>query len=227
VAEAWYQVRKKIGDMRHTLPPGVQGPFSTTNSATFITIFALTGDGFDLAWALRRGRPHGPRTAAGAGREEDRADRRAGRKDLHRGLARQAGDAGANPLAIFEALRRQNAMTPAGRYETPSDRVRLRVSGALRQRRQHPRDRHPGGRPAVPARRHRHRHRGFADPPHAAHARRRAQDAIGIGMVMNKGGDVIRLGDRCMSKPSACSRICRWASICTSSPTSRRSSDSR
>ena len=27
VAETWYQVRKKIGDMRHTLPQGVQGPF--------------------------------------------------------------------------------------------------------------------------------------------------------------------------------------------------------
>jgi multidrug efflux pump len=32
----FYQVRKKVGDIRHTLPAGIQGPFSTTNSATFL-----------------------------------------------------------------------------------------------------------------------------------------------------------------------------------------------
>jgi multidrug efflux pump subunit AcrB len=47
-------VRKKIGDMRHTLPQGVLGPFINDEFGdTFITIYALTGDGFDLA-ALRR-----------------------------------------------------------------------------------------------------------------------------------------------------------------------------
>jgi multidrug efflux pump subunit AcrB len=54
VPETWYQVRKKIGDMRHTLPQGVLGPFINDEFGdTFITIYALTGDGFDLA-ALRR-----------------------------------------------------------------------------------------------------------------------------------------------------------------------------
>jgi hypothetical protein len=36
---------------------------------------------------------------------------------------------GLNPLAIVDALQKQNAMSPAGFYETPSDRVRIRVSG--------------------------------------------------------------------------------------------------
>jgi multidrug efflux pump subunit AcrB len=54
VPETWYQVRKKIGDMRHTLPQGVLGPFINDEFGdTFITIYALTGDGFDLA-ALRQ-----------------------------------------------------------------------------------------------------------------------------------------------------------------------------
>lgn len=33
IPELWYQVRKKISDIHHSLPPGIQGPFSTTNSA--------------------------------------------------------------------------------------------------------------------------------------------------------------------------------------------------
>ena len=49
VPEAWYQVRKKIGDIRHTLPAGIQGPFINDEfGETFINILALTGDGFDL-----------------------------------------------------------------------------------------------------------------------------------------------------------------------------------
>jgi multidrug efflux pump subunit AcrB len=68
--------------------------------------------------------------------------------------------------------------------------------------------------------------RGFADPP-TPRMRVQGQDAIGIGIAMNKGGDVIRLGDSCTPKPGACSSSCRWESTCTSWPTSRRSSASR
>jgi len=54
VPEAWRQVRKKLDDIRHTLPSGVQGPFPNEEFGDVqIHIFALTGDGFDLA-ALRR-----------------------------------------------------------------------------------------------------------------------------------------------------------------------------
>ena len=54
VPDAWYQVRKKLNDIRQTLPAGVQGPFPNDEFGDVqINIFALTGDGFDLA-ALRR-----------------------------------------------------------------------------------------------------------------------------------------------------------------------------
>ena len=46
----WYQVRKKIGDIRHTLPQGVVGPFFNDEFGdTFGNIYALTGEGFDYA----------------------------------------------------------------------------------------------------------------------------------------------------------------------------------
>jgi len=50
VAQSWYQVRKKIGDIRGTLPPGVQGPyFNDEFGDTYGSIFALSGDGFTYA----------------------------------------------------------------------------------------------------------------------------------------------------------------------------------
>ena len=54
VPQVWYSVRKKIGDMRHTLPPGVQGPFFNDEFGdVFGVIYALeTGPGF--SWAERK-----------------------------------------------------------------------------------------------------------------------------------------------------------------------------
>ncbi|HAF90537.1 MAG TPA: multidrug transporter AcrB, partial [Pseudomonas sp.] len=44
IPELWYQIRKKIGDIRHTLPPGVIGPFFNDEfGTTFGNIYALTG----------------------------------------------------------------------------------------------------------------------------------------------------------------------------------------
>ena len=47
VPDLWYQARKKIGDIRQTLPQGVQGPFFNDEFGdTYSLIFALTSDGF-------------------------------------------------------------------------------------------------------------------------------------------------------------------------------------
>ncbi|MBR7518418.1 efflux RND transporter permease subunit, partial [Mycobacterium tuberculosis] len=47
VPDVWYQVRKKIGDIRHTLPQGTQGPFFNDEFGdTFGNLYAITGDGF-------------------------------------------------------------------------------------------------------------------------------------------------------------------------------------
>src|SRR3569623_1899580 len=54
VPDVWYQVRKKLGDIKQTLPEGVQGPmYNDEFGATFGNLFAFTSDGFDYA-DLRR-----------------------------------------------------------------------------------------------------------------------------------------------------------------------------
>ena len=83
IPDLWYQIRKKIGDIRHTLPADIQGPFFNDEfGTTFGNIYALTGQGFDYAPGWHRARTSG------------RADRPAGRKDLDRAFQRQAGGAG-------------------------------------------------------------------------------------------------------------------------------------
>ena len=48
--DLWYQIRKKVTDIRHTLPPGVLGPFFNDEFGTnFGNIYALSGEGFDYA----------------------------------------------------------------------------------------------------------------------------------------------------------------------------------
>jgi multidrug efflux pump len=48
VPDLYYQVRKKIGDIRHTLPAGIQGPFFNDEYGdVFGNIYALTAEGFD------------------------------------------------------------------------------------------------------------------------------------------------------------------------------------
>jgi multidrug efflux pump subunit AcrB len=202
VPNAWYEVRKKVGDIRHTLPAGVQGPFMNDEFGdTFVTIYALTGDGFDLG-ALRR-------EADDIARELRRVDdvkkvELIGVQDervyvelSHAKLATQ----GLTVQVIADSLARQNAMAPAGFFETPSDRIRLRLTGDLHSVeavRETPifangRSYRLGDIAQV--------RRGFVDPP-APGMRVQGKEAIGIAVAMNKGGDVIRLGERLKTEMS-------------------------
>ncbi len=202
VPEAWRQVRKKLDDIRYTLPAGVQGPFPNDEFGDVqVNIFALTGDGFDLA-ALRR--------------EADRLARELKHvPDVKKveliGVQQEKiyvevtparlAALGLAPNQVFDALQRQNAVAAAGFIETGTDRVRLRVSG--------PFDAVDSIRDADLAVAGRHFRlgdiaevkRGFADPASPA-MRVGGKDAIGIGVVMDKGGDVIHLGENLKSAMS-------------------------
>jgi multidrug efflux pump len=50
VPDAWYQARKKISDIKYTLPSSVQGPFFNDEFGdTFGIIYAFTSDGYSYA----------------------------------------------------------------------------------------------------------------------------------------------------------------------------------
>lgn len=194
VPEAWYQVRKKIGDIRQTLPAGVQGPFINDEFGdTFVQLLALTGDGFDVG-ALRKEADRIARTLRQVA--DVKKIELVGVQDekIYIELSQtKLATLGLDPLAIFNALQTQNAMTSAGFFETTSDRIRLRVSGNFDSL-------DDIGKIGIQANGRFLRlsdiatiKRGFSDPP-TPRMRVQGQDAIGIAIAMNQGGDVIKLG---------------------------------
>ena len=195
VPEAWRQVRKKLDDIRQNLPAGVQGPFPNDEFGDVqINIFALTGDGFDLA-ALRR---YADGMALDLKRVPDvKRVELIGVQDekiyLDASPARLAGF-GITPAQIGAALQQQNALVPSGFVDTSSDRIWLRVSGGfdsverIRNADLLVNGRHLRLGDIVKV------SRGLSDPPRPQ-MRVGGQPAIGIGIIMDKGGNVIQLGE--------------------------------
>ncbi|KAF0162714.1 MAG: acriflavin resistance protein [Rhodocyclaceae bacterium] len=206
VPEAWRQVRKKLDDIRHTLPAGVQGPFPNDEFGDVqIKIFALTAKDDQAGYGMGDLRREADRLARELRRVEDvKKIELIGVQDekiyIDVSPARLAA-MGLVPTQVFDALQRQNAVAPAGHVETETDRVRLRVTGpfdsveALRE-----------STLAVGGRAFRlgdiaRVTRGLADPPQPR-MRVAGREAIGLGVVMARGGNVIDLGDN-LSKTMA------------------------
>lgn len=192
--ELFYQIRKKINDIRLTLPAGIQGPFFNDEFGdTFGNIYALTGHGFDYAvlkdyaerleLELTRVKDVGKIELIGVQQEKIWIEL-SNTKLATLGL----------PLdAVQAALDAQNAVVDSSFFETLTDRVRLRVTGrftSLDDIKNFPlrvadRDFRIGDVADV--------FRGFSDPPEPR-MRFMGEDAIGIAVSMRKGGDIIQLG---------------------------------
>ncbi len=196
IPEIWYQVRKKIGDIRQTLPAGIQGPyFNDEFGDTFGNIYALTGDGFDYAQLkqyadrirLELLRVPGVAKVEFFGEQEEKVFIEISNAKL--------ANLGINPQAIFTVLQQENALAPSGVFDTASDKIFLRVSGdfssseAIREisLRANGRLIRLGDIARV--------YRGYADPP-VSKMRFKGREAFGIGVSMSKGGDIIALGER-------------------------------
>ena len=194
IPELWYQVRKKISDIRHTLPPGIQGPFFNDEfGTTFGNIYALTGNGFDYAvlkdyadrlqLQLQRVKDVGKVELVGL-QDEKIWIELSNTKLATLGL----------PLsAVQQALEAQNAVAAAGFFETASERIQLRVTGrfqSVEEIRDFPirvADRTFRIADVAEVK------RGFNDPP-APRMRFMGEDALGIAVSMKDGGDILVLG---------------------------------
>ncbi len=195
VPDKWYQVRKRIGDMRHTLPQGVVGPFLNDDFGdTFGIIYGFTADGFsqrelrdyveDVRSRLLRVPDVSKVEILGAQDE---------RIFIEFSTERLAG-LGLNYPALVAALQAQNLVRPAGIVETGRERLSVRVSGAFETEADilnvnfavDGRLIRLGDIATV--------RRGFADPPQPLF-RVNGQDAIGLAVSMRDGGDILALGD--------------------------------
>jgi multidrug efflux pump subunit AcrB len=115
VADLWYQARKKIGDIRQTLPQGVQGPFFNDEFGdTYSLIFALTSDGF----SHRELRDHAERLRSELLTTPDTAKiDLVGTQDEKIYLefsTQQLAAMGLDISGLIETLQAQNAIQPSG-----------------------------------------------------------------------------------------------------------------
>lgn len=195
VRDIWYEVRKKVGDIRHTLPQGVQGPFFNDEFGdTFGTIYAFTADGFshrelkdyveDVREEVLRIEDVGKADLLGV--QPERVFIEFSNKKL--------ASLGVNPQQIIDVIQQQNSQTASGVVQTASDRIATRVSGEIDSARAlyelsiqaNGRLLRLGDLAEV--------RRDYADPP-SPRFRFNGEDAIGLAVSMAKGGNMIALGE--------------------------------
>ncbi|KGT47533.1 MULTISPECIES: efflux RND transporter permease subunit [Acinetobacter] len=194
VPDVWYTVRKKVNDIRHELPQGVQGPFFNDEFGdTFGNIYVLKGKDFDYATL----KEYADRLQLQLQRVKDVAKvELIGLQDQKIWIEisnTKAAQLGIPVTAIQQSLQQQNAMSNSGFFETESDRIQVRVSGALKsveELQQMPL--YVNGK-TVQLGDVAEVYRGFTDP---AQPRMRfmGENGIGLAVSMRKGGDIIALG---------------------------------
>ena len=194
IPDLFYQVRKKIGDIRHTLPAGIQGPyFNDEYGDVFGSIYALTAAGLDypqlkdLAERLRDDLLRIP----GVGKVEifGIQDEKIFVELSNAKLA----TLGVDQSTIIQALSQQNAVSGAGFFELEQERIQIRPSGAFDTVqavadtliRSGNRSFRLGDIATV--------RRGVSDPPSPT-VRYGGKQALAIGVSMAPGGDIIQLG---------------------------------
>jgi len=199
-SQSWYQVRKKIGDIRNTLPPGVLGPFFNDEYGdTFGSILALSGDGFtyaemkDYADFVRQELLGIPTVAKVElfGVQDEKIDIEFSQKKF--------SQLGVPFEAITSQLSSQNAIEGTGVLTTSSDNLQVRVSGNLitvkdledLQLRANGTTFRLGDFATVK--------REYQNPPRDK-MRFNGKEVIGLGISMEKGGNIIELGKHLETK---------------------------
>jgi multidrug efflux pump len=224
VPNVWYTVRKKIGDMRSTLPAGVVGPFFNDEYGdVYGVIYALEADnGYSYAEVktfaddVRQQLLRVPDVAKVElfGVQDEKLYVEISQKRL--------SQLGLDLNQVIAQLGQQNAVESAGAVQTPLDVVQVRVGGQFEA---------VGQLRAMPIRGGSGSQlrlgdiaevkRGYVDPPQVK-VRHQGKEVVALGVSMAKGGDIIRLGKSLKAATTASTTCCRPASAWCRCRTSRR-----
>jgi len=194
VPDIWYQVRKKITDIRGSLPAGIVGPgFNDEFGDTYGILYAFTADGFtprelrDYVESVRSQLLHVADVSkidlVGAQDE----------KIYVEFSVRQLAGLKLDRQALIDALRAQNAVTPAGVVQTVDEKILVQVSGGFRSEEDLRRVNFAVGGRLIRLSDIATVKRAYADPPQPLF-RFNGTPAIGLGIAMRSGGDVLALG---------------------------------
>ena len=205
VAGTWYQVRKKVGDIRGTLPAGVQGPyFNDEFGDVYGSIYALSADGFSDE-ELRR---HADEVRSELLRVPDVAKVELfgvqPEKVWVEISQKRLAQLGIDLNAVIAQISAQNAVEGSGVLTAAGQAVQVRIGGqfdSLDALREFPiRAVNPatGVASALRLGDIAEIRRGYADPA-VVKVRHQGRPVIALGISMVKGGDIIALGERLRS----------------------------
>ena len=196
VPDLWYQVRKKVSDIKHALPQGVQGPFFNDEFGdTYALIFALTSDGF----SHRELRDYAERVRAELLSVPDVAKiDLLGAQDekiyLEFSTQQLAAMGLKNISELIQTLQAQNAIQPSGTVDSDAEKFAIRVSGQFTSEeslkainlRFNGRFFRLSDIAKV--------QRAYADPQQPIF-RYNGRSAVGLAVAMRKNGDVLAFGE--------------------------------
>jgi len=190
----WYQVRKKIDDIRGEFPQGLQGPsFNDEFGDVFGSIYAFTGDGL----SMRQLRDYVEQVRAEIRSVPDLGKvQMVGQQNEVFYLnfsTRKLAALGIDQSQVIQSLQAQNAVTPSGVIEAGPERISVRTSGQfaseadLRNVNLRLDDRFYRLTDIAEIT------RGYVDPPQALF-RYNGKPAIGLAIAMRDGGNIQTFG---------------------------------
>jgi multidrug efflux pump len=194
VPSLFYQLRKKLDDIRGEMPAGLIGPnvndeFGDVDSV----LYALTGEGVDYAEMKRIAERLQARLLRVPNVTKVNIYGTQGERIFVEFSHAKLATLGISAQVLFDSLQRQNLVAAAGTIDTGAARVPLRITGALDG---------VGAVAATPidvgGRTFRLGDvatvtRGFVDPPTYL-IRHEGRPALAIGVVMARGGNITTLG---------------------------------
>jgi multidrug efflux pump len=194
IPNIWYQARKKIGDIRYTLPNGVQGPiFNDEFGDVYGNLYALSGQGYDDAELKRQ---------ADVVRAELLRVANVGKVDFFGEQSQKIyielsnaklATFGIDTATFLQMLQAQNLMAAAGAYDSADEHIRFDVSGTyddlqqIREVRLGTRNSEFRLGDVATVK------RGYEQPT-KERVRFMGQEALLMGVSMRQGGDIIKLG---------------------------------
>ena len=196
IPQIWYQVRKKIDDIRGDFPQGIQGPgFDDEFGDVYGTIYAFTGDGF----TMRQLRDYVEHVRTGIRDVPNRGKvMTIGEQDETFYLnfsTRKLAALGLDQQQVLQSLQAQNAVTPAGVIEAGPERMSVRTSGQF-----HTTEDLEAVNLRVNDRFYRladiaEISRGYVDPAEPMF-HYNGKPAIGLAIAMNDGGNIQEFGQQ-------------------------------
>jgi len=194
VTDTWYEVRKSIGDMRHTLPAGVVGPgFNDDFGDTFGIVYGFTSDGFTQREL--RDRVEDIRSQLLQIPDVSKIELLGAQDEVIfvEFSKQELATVGVDRAALLAALRSQNIVRPAGAIQTGEEIISVRVSGGFQSERDIAGVNFVAGGRTIRLSDIAQVRRGHVDPPQSMF-RVNGQPAIGLAIAMRDGGDILALG---------------------------------